>query len=411
MDYQQKIVMVVVVLLMLLALYFVATQEVPKSEEPADPSEAMELLLKGLSFGAGYEEYVYSYTEVSDGYKTEYVLTKNGNESMVEVRNPLSSKKAYYLNNDTVLCVEYPPGEESCSSVKYSETLENYMNSLHVKLLNDAYIQRGIRDMEYLFAGGYVKLSPEITERAGCSEISYRLDYSNASMADAGRFGIQTTSPKVFDFRMCIDNETGYMHERSFNWTHEGEGHYKTLTMVSFSSHSSPITGPEELDGNAMARLEKEREQYVRLVDCYVSMEGEERNRCIATIALDIHRKDLCEFAGERRDRCLVSIVPLTKDVEICPEIDDQSFKDDCYIELAGAYKNSTYCDNVQNASKMDFCLEVATPLEINESAGNETESEIDILDFLEYIDDIDTMGGNSTNQTAGNETNATKDE
>lgn len=412
MDYQQKIVIVVVVLLLLLAVYFVATQETPEAEEPEDSSGAMELLLKGLGFGQGHGEYVYSYTEVSDDYKTEYIFTKNGNESLVEVRNPLSSKKAYYLSNDTILCVEYPPGKESCSSVKYNEMLRNYMNSLQVKLPNDDSIEQGKRDMEYLLAQGYVKLDPEITEKTGCSEITYRLDYSNASLADAGRFGIQSNSPKVFDFRMCINNDTGYMHEMSFNWTYEGEGHYKTITLVSFSSYSSPITAPEELDGNAMGRLENEREQYVKLVDCYVSMEGEDRNRCIATIALDTHRTDLCELAGERRDRCLVSIVPLTKDVEICPEINDLSFKDDCYIELAGAYKNSTYCDNVQNASKMEFCLEVAVPPpETNETAGNETESDMDILDFLEYVDDVDSMDENATDQPSGNETNATKDE
>jgi len=410
MDYQQKIVIVVVVLLLLLAVYFVATQEVPETEGPEESSEAMELLIKGLSFGEGHEDYVYSYVEVSDEYKTEYTLTKNGNESLIEVRNPLSIKKAYYLGNDTILCVEYPPGKESCSSVKHSEALENYMNSLHVKLLDDASIEKNKRDMEYLLAQGYVKLSPEVTEGEGCSEVTYRLDYSNASLADAARFGVQTNAPRVFDFVMCINNGTGYMHEMTFNWTYEGEGHYKTRTLVSFKSYSSPITAPEELDGNAMARLENEREQYVKLVECYTDMEGEDRNRCIATIALDTHRTDLCELAGERRDRCLVSIVPLTKDVGICPAINDPSFRDDCYIELAGAYKNSTYCDEIQNASKMDFCLDVAAPEpEANETAGNETE--MDILDFLEYVDDADSMDGNATNQTAGNETNATKDE
>jgi putative hemolysin len=84
---------------------------------------------------------------------------------------------------------------------------------------------------------------------------------------------------------------------------------------------------------------------------------AEERERCIATKALDLTNTRLCELSGTRRDRCLVSIVALKLNESICTQIRDLSFKDDCYIEMAGGKKDAGYCANILDASKKEFCL------------------------------------------------------
>jgi hypothetical protein len=182
--------------------------------------------------------------------------------------------------------------------------------------------------------------------------------------------------------------------------------HMKITTVRSFSNTSAAIEPPANMSGDAVAVFRKEREQQVKLATCHTDKSGEEREGCVAAIALNLRRKDICELAGSRRDRCLVSIVPLTKDQTICTAIADASFKDDCYIELAGAYKDSSYCGNIKNASKVQDCQDAAKPRQpangANETdGGNSTTSGVDIEKFMEYVDDY------NDNQTAPADGNA----
>jgi hypothetical protein len=416
MGYQQKTLLIIITALVALALYFALSTEV--EEPPAETAEVKSLLMKGIGFGKGQENYVYSYNKISDGYKTTYVLTKSGDEGVVEVQNPLSLKRIYFLSNDTILCISYPV-EETCSSVKNDARMGNYLDSLETEFFDDSRIDRNKADMEYLLEHGYAKLEPETRNKtignAVCTEMTYSLDYQNVSLSEAARFGISSSSPRLFMRTMCINNETGYRNEETLNYSFEEMMHTYKSQLLSFKAGpAGTITPPENLSEGAVDVLFQERTQQLKLAECFTSKEGEEREKCVSTIALQLRRKDICEVAGTRRDRCMVSIIPVTKDETICTAINDPSYKDDCYIELAGAYKNSTYCSNIQDASKIAYCMEVASPPEepldegtpednetMNDSASNE--SEMDILDFMEYIDEE-----GSGNQTGTNESNST---
>ncbi len=412
MGYQQKTLLIIITALVALALYFALSAEV-EEPLPAEATEAKALLMKGIEFGKGQENYVYSYNKIADGYKTTYVLTRNGDEGVVEVQNPLSLKRVYFLTNDTILCISYPT-EETCSSVKDDARMENYLSSLEAEFFDDSRIDRNKADMEYLLERGYVKLEPETRNKTlgntVCTEITYSIDYQNVSLSEAARFGISSSSPRLFMRTMCVNNETGFRNEETLNYSFEGMMHTYKSQLLSFKAGSAgTITPPENLSEGAVDVLFQERTQQLKLAECFTNKEGEEREKCVSTIALQLRRKDICEMAGARRDRCMVSIIPVTKDETICTAITDPSYKDDCYIELAGAYRNSTYCSNIQNASKLAYCMEVATPPEelpeeeapednetMNDSASNE--SEMDILDFMEYIDEEGS--GTSTNES-----------
>lgn len=400
MEYQHKL-LIATGILVAIAIYIVLT--LPAAETGPDSAEAEALLLKSAGFGKGLGDYVYSYSELSDGYTTSYALVVNGGEREAEVQNPLSVKNIYILENDTIFCIRYPPtDEEICSSVKGDAEMENYVAFIQSKFFSDSNIAKAESNIAYLIEKGYLSVMPEIEDdivsTVPCRRISYTIDYSNLSLDEAARFGISSGSPRVFMLSACVQNETGMVRESTLEYLDNGGVmHTKITTLSSFSDSSTPISAPEP-NGDAVAVLRKEREQQIKLVACHTDKEGAEKEDCVADLSLILKRKDLCELAGSLRDRCMVTLVPIIKDETICPEINSPSFRDDCYIELAGAYKNSTYCSSIQNQSKIEHCEEVSVP-------KNETESDYDIDEFLNYIDDYDGDTGENTtgdNESAG---------
>ncbi len=394
---QTKIALLAIAVLIVAGLYFVFTAE-PAVEEPeeVDTTAVAVLLFKGLEFGKGVSEYQYSYSETSDGYVMLYTLTKKGDRGLVELRTPLSNKKLYFLENDTILCIDYL-GEEVCSTVKGLAELENYVESLRVKLLDDALIEKNNVDMQFLLANRFVKLDPEIIEKAECSQISYVLDFTDISLREAVRFGIGSNTPKIFNWTMCINNNTGYVHEKAFSYIYEEMLHTYSYKLESFQTTAPEIEPPADITTGAIAKLRNEREQSVKLTACFTDKQGAERNKCVSDLALVLRRTDLCDMAGERRDQCLVSLVPFKKDESICTSIVGISFKDDCYIELAGANKNESYCSNLQNQSKMELCIEAAQPV----PPANDTETRaIDIDTLMQQIEDYDKGTNESDNES-----------
>ncbi|MBU0591787.1 hypothetical protein KKG55_02830 [Candidatus Micrarchaeota archaeon] len=404
MDYQQKILVAVTVLLVALAIYFTwGNYTRPVADNTTDLDEVNSILMKGVEFGTGFANYTYSYKEVSDGYETRYMLVKNGNGSMVEVKNPLSTKKIYFLENETIFCIKYS-AEEKCSSVRTDTRMNNYLNSIQVKFFSDDQITKNSNNVNYLIGHGYLLLQPTIEEKtvdgSPCKQIEYTLDYNNISLAEAARFGIGSNSPKLFAMTMCVDDNTGHLYQSTLTYEFEGRVHASTSELISLQTDGTyTIIAPENMTNDAVDSFYAEREQHQKMAACYTTKSGNELDICIQKIALNTHRTDLCEYAGSMRDRCLVSIVPLTKDEEICTAINDQSFKDDCYTELAGAYKNNTYCESIQNMTKVDFCNQISTPVvPVDTTGGNQTNNvtnnSTDVGDLLNWIEEYDILHG-----------------
>lgn len=377
MEYQ-RIVLMVVAILVIAAVYLAVTTERP--EVPASDTKPVEsLLLRGIGFGNGEANYVFTYRETADGFGTEYRVEKAGENGSVTIETPLSVKKAYFSANDTVLCVKYPiVNNDSCSSVKGNAELSNYINSVSTKFLKDSLIERNKNDIEYHISKKYLELDPLIVSKNvdgnECLEIRYKIDYANISLDDAARFGIGSDAPKKFNWKMCVNNQTGQIHQKYFDYETKGVTHTYAYQLLSFQKGGTNITPPEDLSGDVSTRLYSEREQHAKLVKCYTDKQGDEREKCITTLAITLKRKELCLLATERKDMCLVGIVPITKDASICDVVTAPSYKDDCYIELAGSYKDASYCNKVQNTTKLTMCNAVAVPYkkDVCESITNE---------------------------------------
>lgn len=407
MEYRHWLLLVTAVLAVV-AFYIVFTTET--AQPSADSSAANALLIKSAGFGRGLKDYVFSYTELADGYKTTYVLIRSGNSSLVEIQNPLSMKRVYLLPNDTILCIKYPINE-TCSRITNNPELQNYINFVKSKFFNDTLIDRAVDNMEELIRKGYLITKPQIENVTSglnpCSRVNYIIDYSNITVEEAARYGIGPQSPKLYRLSRCIEPQSGLPYETTLDYNDKGLNHTKVTRVILFRNVTAPIEAPTTSNGNAVEIFEKEREQQVKLATCHTDKSGEEREKCVADIALNLRRKDICELAGARRDRCLVAIVPLTKDQTICMAVANASFRDDCYIELAGAYKDIVYCNKVVNTSKLEFCERIAglnqqqrnnetnvpSP-KANSSTSNTTSkssgSSVDIESFLNYIDKYD---------------------
>jgi len=382
MEYQQKMLLLAA-LLIAVALYLAYTSGPLIAPSSA---EAEGLLQTSAGFGKGLAGYTYSYSDVSDGYKTAYTLIDGNGSREITIVNPLSTKKVYLLQNDTIFCIAYPVNE-TCASVMNDTLMQNYVAFVQSKFFNDTNIANADAGMRELIKKGYLQANWQIANKSvggyACREVAYSIDYSNATVDDAARFGIGMQSPKQYNLTRCI-GENGMAYETTLAYADRNMTHVKITTVSAFGKDGAQISPPEDLSGNPVKVFSMEREQQVVLARCHTDMTGEAREECVADVALSMKRKDICELAGTRRDRCMVSIVPLTKDTAICSAIADASFKDDCFIELAGAYKNSTYCANLLNSSKMEFCQNAAKPSVQNATKGN---SSINIQDLIEQVD------------------------
>lgn len=417
MEYHQKLLLVTAVLVAT-ALFILFSASPPPSPQSSEEAEA--LLLKSAGFGKGLETYTYSYSDVSDGYKTTYTLMKSGGAGFIEIRNPLSTKRVYLLQNDTIFCIQYP-SNETCSSVANNTEMGNYVSFVQSKFFNDTNILKAESAMKELIDRGYLIAEPQITNKTvgtvSCSQVVYVIDYSNVTVDEAARYGIGTQSPKRYSLYRCMDAESGLAYETGLSYTDKGIEHVKVTAVSAFRKDASAITPPSDLTGDAVGTFRKEREQQVKLATCHTDKQGEERDKCISDIAFGLKRKDICELAGSKRDTCLLSVVSLTKDSTICQAISDSATRDSCYIELAGAYKDASYCAKVMDATKAQACQDAAKETAKPTTEGNETAStgnststtgnagsNVDIEHFLDVIDKTDAPSANATaaNATSG---------
>lgn len=376
---ENKLVLLLVLGLVVIAVYLAATA--PATNLDVDDNEsnskAVDLLLKGLSFGKGIANYNYSYLEISNDYELTYKIEVKDDIKSITVQNPISNKTVFFLSNDTILCIDYDVSV--CSTVKNLSELKNYIESLEVKIINDDRIDNDKSSMAYMIANNLAIIDPETIEKGDCTEVKYLLNFSNISLDQAAKFRISSTSPKIFKWSMCIDNLTGQIKEKSFSYEYQGINNTYQYKLINFNTKIDSIIVPQNLTTGAIVTLSKEREQSVKIATCFAEKQGKEREKCISDRALVMKEPKICELAGLRRDQCLVSLIPKIEDRSICTLVHNSTFKDDCYIELSGKYKNDSYCININELEKRDFCTEIAN--------RNETKVDKNITDILNCID------------------------
>ena len=404
---------VAALIIVFVALFLIGSGAPPKQEDKAQT--AKELFLKAVTLGENASSYLYSYGEINDGFPENYTLSSDGVNSAVAIDSPLSNKIVYFLQNDTILCITYLKNQ-SCASVADVNETTRYVSSMKMRLFDNDRIRAAMLDNEYKINHSMMTFSPAMIEKQfqggkTCTEIGFAIDYSNITIQEMSRFGIAQGSPTYFEGKECINNETGVIYEYSFNYTFQKKVHESgfLLNGIDFS-YKTPVT-PPELAGDAISTMYDEGSYKRDLMACYLKS-NEDKEKCIAVLAQELKSKELCEYAGTRRDRCLVSLIPVSGDSAICQTILTPEFKDDCYIEMAGFSKNESWCGQVQDSTKNKFCLNVSQPAPpalpnenttVEEPAANNTEPlPKEVQEIFNSLDNSTKVSTNVTNGTTG---------
>lgn len=405
-----KILIGIAAILVVIALAIVLTKpEVPPSDGENN-SLARELFIKAVDIGKGQDRYFYSYIEKENDFTSTYSLLKTQDGRMVGVEGILSKKQIYFLEEDTILCIEYNKWDNVCSSVENESALDNYLDSIDLLFFNDQRMEGTKTNMEYFERYGYIVFLPETAEKEidgnTCTEIRYRFDFNNMSVYEASRFGIGAYTPKEFEWTMCVGRENGEIYSKSVEYTQNGVTYRNEFKLVKSEwGTERTLVVPGNLSTGAVDLLIEEKTQQTNLLNCYNENDEQEKNKCIAVIALNLKNRDICELSGSRRDRCLVSIVPLTKNETICADMVDEEFKNDCYIEMTGATGDRGYCARITNETKKEFCLN----LEILDTSGQSdlpadedgtVPEDQDVDDFIREIYETEVLHKNQTNET-----------
>lgn len=405
MEIRHMHIVVALTIIFLGALYLFL-EESAKPPGPTPEEIGKELLLKSIAFGQNSSTYRYSYFEYSDGFPERYTLISEGKASSIDVESPISKKTIYDLEDETIMCISFQ-GNQSCSSIKNETLTASYLASMRSRLFDQERAKKEASDTEYRIENNMQMLAPSIKNKdvngKRCTEIRYVIDYSNATYGDMQRFNIFPGSPVHFEAITCIENRTGEMFESNFNYTFQGKLHTSRFELVETELDSdSRVRAPANISGNAIGLLIIENSYKNELLKCY-QKPGSEKDRCIALMALQLRSRDLCGYSGARKDRCLVSIMPYIKDSSVCQEIESADYKDDCYSELAGAFKNESWCDNVIDPMKKQDCVDFAKmtdipkPAETKNETLNATENQSETPDLIKEIFEKMENQGNST--------------
>lgn len=336
----------------------------------ATMDEAKQLMILAINFGNDATDYTYAYSENTNNYVETYKLVQNGNSRYVETDDMMSLKKFYFIGNETYLCVDYMNNSACSQTSTLNETaLIKYYLFLNGKFFNPNKMASEYNMMNNLLAGGYVTVHG-ITDATfngkKCRMVSYAIDYSNMTITEAEKYGITSDAPKHFEWKVCVDNQTRMVYYKYFDYVYSGVPYYWEFKLSQLGSPEA-ITAPAGLSDAGYPLLVDEMQHKAELVNCF-RLTGDDKDKCVAGIALNLVNKNLCEAAGARRDRCLVSITPFLKDASVCTSIQDSSFKEDCYIEMAGATKNSSYCGQVTTPAKLELCMNASKIIPVDNS-------------------------------------------
>lgn len=394
--------------IVLLAIIFWFTQQPEPSPPviPEEPDVQKDLFLQALKVGRDATTYLYTYSENVNGFIFDTHLINNGVQRSAIFDSPVAHEQIFFADNITVYCVrskEYN-SSLSCAQVQNVSEMQGFILAIESTFFDPTLIDQIVEHNEHLLDRNVIQFKGSPIEKTvngnTCTQINYRYDHTQLTLADLSELGISPESLSSYDAQWCI-TENGEVYEKTFSYTYGGKQRYSTFTLLEADwSYDDPIELPE-LENKEIAPLlfNWVREHQGTLQSCYLKEESL-KERCISTFAIEHNFADVCDTAGTRRDVCYVSLALYNKDENICPFIHDTGAKDDCYIEVAGQTQRSELCDMVQDSSKLDFCLNASqTPLpervfpepEEDETPANET-SEIDpeeaaiIDDLLEQL-------------------------
>ena|GEM_PF-1028691 len=345
-------------------------EEEAHHQEEGSNAEAEALFFAAMDKPLQYEEYIFAYTETaSNGYTDSVFISSSENESYVRKEDAIFTRELFLGDNKTILCLENV-NRKLCTEVDQNSTFNPYVYTLSSLLYNRENIQENKESNELLIEyGAIVFQSGMPTKTYGeqeCTEIAYTLDYSKLTVEQMRMLGMSPQTPEVllskeYNFTLCIDPENHDVVHKSLSYLNFGvpESTESITTQADwgefFEEFAFPTDIAEDVDMNEFYQALKMSQ--VNYANCLLD---ENFDSCISSEALLSKNERLCELVTNvsKRDQCYLTVAldkgsPLICDY-ISPEV-----QDDCYIEFAWKYKDTTYCGQITNISKQNECLNV----------------------------------------------------
>ncbi|MEK6979438.1 MAG: hypothetical protein AABW86_04405 [Candidatus Micrarchaeota archaeon] len=369
-DVKNILLVVLGIIVFLAAGYAVYMYALPNLQKHGGEGEdstgnALEIYEKSLLVGQGATDYEYAYDETLDEYVMRTTLRKNGAVRQVTIETPISERNIYFAENDTVMCVEYED-EYACSSVKNtSAALSKYLKVIGGQFFSNEKIDSAKETFEFLKGKNTITFEEviETTEKGEkCSEVNFVIDYSNLTLSEAMSLNVRQGDPKRYESKLCYNEEKNEIISKEFAYNYLGKDRTSKWNLVSSDwKYDKEIIVPENLTaGKAVTLLQAASDDQNAFIAC-LEKEGIEHDKCVYSMALDKENLELCEFAGGRKNICILNLAIMAKDTGICKLVTESGIKDDCYIELGGTMKNASICSSIMNSTKVAMCEEFAT--------------------------------------------------
>ncbi len=357
----------------------------PVSNQTQQASAEQTLFFDAIRVPANYQEYSYSYTEkASSGYYDDVLLVNKPGLSYAKKEDAIVTRQIFIVDNTTTLCMGNI-NREVCSTPPNNSTLGQYAYKLSALLFNPKAVEANYQMNQKLIAFGALKMNPGIQEKEydgrKCSQISYVIDYTKLTIEQLISLGMDTSSAellisKQYNFTLCIDPQTKDVVYKRLDYMDLGKPAYtEYYTLQSEWGTSTPVSMPSEIvnDTEMLMFYEAVKMSEQNFVAC---LSDNDTDSCLRAEAISSRNEKICEYINgtDMKDSCYVNIGLANKDTSICLEV-TPAYTDDCYMEFAWKYLNTSYCDMMSAPEKKSNCTAlVGEQIQSNEEwKSNET--------------------------------------
>ncbi len=339
-------------------------QSIPISQNNSPIIETKDyygIIRKAILYPLSFNKYALRMNFSQGKFSSSYTI-HDGTNDYIFAKGLIHNEEVFIFKNGTdvpteiIFCLTFNK-TRNCAVVGNSSLLSRVAQ---LEGLSPEYTTRAqIKELDVLNKShGLVFLSAQAKGKEQC--LTFALNYDKLSLTDLKQIGLLPSDPKLTlfsDYRItyCIaDNVLSYtnLSYRYLGREMKSESYFNyDFSDVSFPLVNESLKNASFVDSllAKVFRIEKEAR---------ACMKKDKKDLCFKTLAVKEALPDLCDFAGEERDRCYVILASEVENENICNNIEDGALKDDCFYEIAMKKEDSAICNNIMNETIKDECLD-----------------------------------------------------
>ncbi len=297
-----------------------------------------------------YDKYIYEYSDNNGIYTTNTTIIHNKEKDIVIKENPLYKEYVYYNGSSNVVCINYT--KFVCSN---SSLLNKVANKFRLYIPH-LYADKRAKEVKFLYEHDALTFDP-YKEEKNCNLFTYHINYNSLTLDEIHELGMEANDPKLtaysnFVYQYCIDNESN-IHYSVLNYSYYGKPMHTYSDIKEIWNESKDvILNITNNYGIVEDEILKAKQDEAAIINCH---NNKNTSKCITDLAIDKGNYKICLF-DKNKDKCLMLLTPIYKSEVLCELMDDQSYKDNCYYEIAKQTNNTKICDNIKNETLKSKC-------------------------------------------------------